>query len=220
MVDLHTHTVFSDGVLIPTELVRRALVKGIKFIGITDHGDFSNMEQIIPSVLKVAERLNKLNLGIKVIPGIEITHVPPEDIEDAVKFARSLGAKLVVVHGETVVEPVAPGTNRAAIEAGVDVLAHPGLISEEEVKLAAQRGVALEVSGRKGHSFTNGHVVALAKRFGATLVFNTDTHAPGDLMDENMALKVLIGAGLGKDEAIWVIKNGYRLAEKILGEVK
>ena len=33
--------------------------------------------------------------------------------------SRELGAKIVVVHGETVAEPVEPGNNRAAIEAGV-----------------------------------------------------------------------------------------------------
>ena len=50
------------------------------------------------------------------------------------------------MHGETICEPVAPGTNRAAIEAGVDILAHPGLITEEEARLAASKGVLLEVS--------------------------------------------------------------------------
>ncbi|BAT71261.1 PHP domain protein [Thermosulfidibacter takaii ABI70S6] len=217
MVDLHMHTVFSDGVLIPSELARRAEVKGLKYMAITDHGDFSNMEHIIPAVMKAAERINRAG-GIKVIPGIEITHVPPQDIPDAVKLARSLGARIVVVHGETIVEPVAPGTNRAAIEAGVDILAHPGLISEEDVKLAAENGVALEISGRKGHSFTNGHVVALAKLHGATLVFDTDTHSPSDLMDLETAMKVLMGAGLDEREALEVINNGYRLARKILGE--
>ncbi len=217
MVDLHTHTTFSDGELIPSELVRRALVKGIEYLGITDHGDFSNMEIIIPNVVKVAERINSFNLGIKVIPGIEITHVPPSLIADAVKTARKLGARLVVVHGETIVEPVAPGTNRAAIEAGADILAHPGLITEEEVELAAEKGVMLEISGRKGHSFTNGHVALLAKKFGASLVFNTDSHSPGDLMDREMALKVLMGAGLSEDEAEGVLKNGRLLAQKILG---
>ncbi len=218
MVDLHTHTTFSDGELIPSELVRRARVKGVEYIALTDHGDFSNIEIIVPRMLEVAERLNSYDLGIRVIPGVEITHVPPEGIADAVEFARSLGAKLVVVHGETVVEPVAPGTNRAAIEAGADILAHPGLITQEEVALAARKGVFLEVSGRKGHAFCNGHVVRLALELGASLVFNTDSHAPGDLMGKEEALRVLEGAGLDRRGALEVIENGYRLARKILGE--
>jgi histidinol phosphatase-like PHP family hydrolase len=68
-----------------------------------------------------------------------------------------------VVHGETIVEPVLPGTNRAAIAAGVDILAHPGLITKEEAMLAAQKGVLLEITTRRGHSFTNGHVASIAR---------------------------------------------------------
>ncbi|HEY3347739.1 MAG TPA: PHP domain-containing protein, partial [Nitrospirota bacterium] len=47
MIDLHTHTLFSDGVLIPAELVRRAEVKGYEAIGLTDHADSSNIDFIV-----------------------------------------------------------------------------------------------------------------------------------------------------------------------------
>ncbi len=39
MIDLHTHTFFSDGELAPSELVRRAYLKGYKVIGLSDHAD-------------------------------------------------------------------------------------------------------------------------------------------------------------------------------------
>jgi Histidinol phosphatase and related hydrolases of the PHP family len=41
MIDLHTHSIFSDGELIPAELTRRAAVAGYRAMAITDHGDFS-----------------------------------------------------------------------------------------------------------------------------------------------------------------------------------
>jgi len=82
------------------------------------------------------------------------------------------------------------------IEAGIDILAHPGLISEEEVELAVQNGTFLELSGRKGHSFTNGHVAKLAKTHGAKLIINSDAHAPEDFMSAERARKVGLGAGL------------------------
>lgn len=195
MIDLHTHTVFSDGELIPSELVRRADALGINGIAITDHGDFSNMDHIIPRLVKVAGYLNSLP-GIRVLPGIEITHVPPVHIEEAVILARSLGARVVIVHGETVVEPVAKGTNIAAINAGVDILAHPGLITDEEAVLAAEKGVFLEITARGGHSLSNGHVALMAKKTGARLVLNTDAHAPRDLISHDFALTVAKGAGL------------------------
>ncbi|RKX59356.1 MAG: PHP domain-containing protein, partial [Thermodesulfobacteriota bacterium] len=63
----------------------------------------------------------------------------------------------------------------------------------------------LEISGRKGHCFTNGHIVKLAKKYEAPLVINSDAHAPSDLLTKEMALKIGIGAGLTQTEveAIW-----------------
>ncbi|MFZ5573232.1 MAG: histidinol phosphate phosphatase domain-containing protein [Thermodesulfobacteriota bacterium] len=211
MIDLHTHTLFSDGELIPSELIRRAESKGITGIGLTDHGDTSNIAFIIPRIVAVAEELNPI-LGIRIVPGIEITHVPPALIGDVARQARALGAKLVVVHGETIVEPVAPGTNRAALEADIDILAHPGLITPEEVALARDRGICLEITARKGHSLTNGHVARLAERIGARMVINTDTHSPGDLVDDEQARRVVRGAGL--PEAAF--ENMQRQAARLL----
>ena len=210
MIDLHTHSIFSDGVLVPSELVHRAEVLGIKAIGITDHADASNLDFIIPRIVAVSERLNRVN-QIKTVPGIELTHIPPSHIGPLAEQARSLGAKIVVVHGETIVEPVVPGTNRAALAADIDILAHPGLISEEEVVMAAEKGVYLEISARKGHSLTNGHVAKLAKKHGAKLVLNSDAHEPSDLITEQQARKIVLGAGLSEDDFVRMQKNAESL---------
>ncbi|MDR2861125.1 MAG: histidinol phosphate phosphatase domain-containing protein, partial [Syntrophobacterales bacterium] len=124
MIDLHTHSFFSDGELLPSELVQRAAEKGYQAIAITDHADLSNIDFVIPRITKVCQQMQKLET-IRVIPGIELTHVPPAHIADLVREGRLLGAKIIVVHGETIVEPVAEGTNRAAVMAGIDILAHP-----------------------------------------------------------------------------------------------
>ena len=210
MIDLHTHTVFSDGALIPAELVRRAQAKGLTVIGLTDHGDASNLDLIIPRMVTVAEALNRV-LDIQVVPGIELTHVPPPLIAESVRAARALGARIVLVHGETIVEPVAPGTNRAAIDAGVDILAHPGLITESDATAAARRGVFLEISARKGHSLTNGHVARIAGRTGVRLVIDTDTHEPGDLIDAETARRIVRGAGLTDSDFETMQENAARL---------
>ena len=195
MIDLHAHSIFSDGALIPSELVRRAEFAGLKGIGITDHGDLSNLDFIIPRIVAIAKELNGV-VKVKVIPGIEITHVHPSLIANNARKARSLGAKIIIVHGETIVEPVAAGTNRAALDADIDILAHPGLISEEEVLIAKEKGIFLEISARKGHSLTNGHIAKLAGKIGAKLVINTDAHDPNDLIDKSMAQRIVCGAGL------------------------
>ncbi len=206
MIDLHTHTLFSDGALVPAEHLRRVEVLGYEAVAITDHADGSNMDFIIPRIVRVAKELNP-HSSTRLLPGIELTHVPPALIAELTKRARDLGALVVVVHGETVVEPVAPGANLAAIEAKVDVLSHPGLITEKEMALAQANGVLIELSGRKGHSLSNGHIANLARKTGAKLVVNADAHEPGDFLSAEMAEKVALGAGLSLEEYATVRKN-------------
>lgn len=195
MIDLHTHCFFSDGELVPAEHLRRVEVLGYEAIAITDHADSSNIDFILPRIIKAAETMNPFS-PTRLLAGIELTHVPPELIAELTRYARELGAQVVVAHGETVVEPVRPGTNRAALEAGVDILAHPGFITEEEAGMAAEKGIFLELSGRKGHSLTNGHVARTALACGAKLAVNADAHGPGDFLTREMARTVALGAGL------------------------
>jgi len=197
MIDLHSHCLFSDGQLLPSELIRRAEVKGYRYWAITDHADVSNIDHIVPRIVTLARELNR-HWQIQVLPGVELTHVPPETLAGLTRKAGDLGARMIVVHGETIAEPVPPGTNRAAIEAGVHILAHPGLITLEEVRLAAQKGVFLEITSRKGHSLTNGHVARMALAGGAGLVLNSDTHGPEDIVALSQRERVVEGAGLDR----------------------
>jgi len=217
MIDLHTHTFASDGVLLPSELIRRAVAAGYRAIGITDHGDETNMEDLLLRAKKAADAWAG-NGQIAVVPGVEITHVPPERIPSLAAWARQLGAKVVVVHGETVTEPVAPGTNAAAVRCpDVDILAHPGLLSEEDAGAAAQNDVYLEITSRKGHSAANGRVAATAARAGANLIFGTDAHGPGDLATVEHARKILLAAGIEENRIDDVFANAEKLLEKIIG---
>ena len=200
MYDFHTHTFLSDGVLSPIELIRRALVAGYRAIGVTDHVGVGNLEYVVKTLVKDCAEACK-RWEILAIPGVEITHVPKEDIDLVARTAKELGAKLVTVHGETIVEPVEPGTNEAAVRSkAVDVLAHPGLIVYDDARLASENGVFLEVSARKGHSFTNGHVVRTAKAAGAATVLDSDAHEPEDLLNPELTRKIAKGAGLSDEE--------------------
>jgi len=216
MIDLHTHTVLSDGALIPAELARRAKVAGYRALAFTDHADDGNIEHILERTRRVA-RDYAPHLGIDLFAGAELTHVPPGLIAALAARARELGAAIVVVHGETVVEPVARGTNLAAIEAGVDVLAHPGMIGEAEAALAAEKGVFLEITTRKGHSLTNGHVANMARKHGAKLVINNDAHAPGDLVSRELRRNVALGAGLSEEEYQQAERNSELLVQRLMG---
>jgi putative hydrolase len=200
MIDLHTHSLFSDGELLPSELWRRAQVKGYRYLAITDHVDASNFEMVFTRLKTAALSLNRGELPV-LIPGLELTHLPPALIAPLAAQARALGVPLIVVHGESLAEPVAPGTNRAALEADIDILAHPGLITLEEAALARERHIFLELSARKGHCLANGHVARLALEVGASLVVDTDSHSPSDLITRQQAERIARGAGL-RDAAV------------------
>jgi histidinol phosphatase-like PHP family hydrolase len=195
MYDLHTHTILSDGEMLPIELIRRMSVIGYTTVAITDHADPSNTEEILAALAKVRESAEIY--GVRLLCGVELTHVPPTLIAGLAKSAKELGADIVIVHGETTVEPVAPGTNHAACGCKyVNVLAHPGLITIKDARLAAKNGVALELTSRGGHNRTNGHVAQIAQVAECQLVVDSDAHAPHDIMSEQAKFIVAKGAGL------------------------
>ena len=211
--DFHTHSVLSDGELIPSELVRRAFVSGYKAVAITDHVDFSNLEAVLSALRKFAEHAPE-----NVFVGVEITHVPPAKIEKLVLAAKRLGAEIVVVHGETLTEPVYEGTNAAAVRLPeIDILAHPGLLSVEDAEIAAENDVFIEITSRRGHCLANGHVARVSKETGAELLLNTDAHAPSDLINDELATKIVRGAGLSERDAAKVLKeNPKTLIRRIM----
>ncbi len=206
LYDLHTHTYHSDGVLSPIELINRALNNGYTAIGITDHVALGSLERLISEVKEDCDLARKY-WNIRALPGVELTHLPPEAICEIAEAAKKLGALLVVVHGETTVEPVPAGTNIAAINCPyVDILAHPGLITLEEATQAAKNEIYLELSCRRGHRDSNSHVAELAMKAGARLLVNSDAHSEEDLLTRALAEDIVKRAG------------AENLLEEILGE--
>lgn len=207
MIDLHIHSVFSDGELIPSEIARRLANINYSAFAITDHVDFTNMEHTIASLQRIRDYSDDYEL--KILVGVEITHVPPVLIGKAVRMARKLGAEIVIVHGETVVEPVREGTNFSAVNEEIDILAHPGLVDERTAEIAAENGVYFEITSRRGHSLTNGHVARIAEEYGVELVINTDSHSPSDFITKDEAELVLRGAGVQDIERVF--RNSSRI---------
>jgi histidinol phosphatase-like PHP family hydrolase len=189
----------SDGELLPMELIRRAAAADHRAVAITDHTSFSTLESVIKSAARDCEKASAW--GIEAIPGVELTHVPVRYIDEAVRKSKKAGAEIVVIHGETPVEPVERGTNHAAVSnSDVDILAHPGMIEIDDVRLAKRNKVYLEISCRRGHSLANGHVALMAREAGAKLLVNTDAHAPEELSTMAFANTVARGAGLEPEE--------------------
>lgn len=64
MMDLHVHTVYSDGTLTPEEVIILAKSNGVKLLSITDHDGIDGLSEGIEQGIKH---------GVKVIPGIELS---------------------------------------------------------------------------------------------------------------------------------------------------
>jgi len=214
MYDFHTHSLLSDGELLPSELANRYKAKGYKAIAVSDHVDTSNIQTVVPQIVEFCRFFS--DAKIKVIPAIELTHIPLNQFKRLTRYARDNGIRLIIGHGETLVEPVIPGTNKKALESDIDILAHPGLISKEEAKIAARRGIYLELTARKGHSISNGHVVKVAVGTGAKLIFNTDCHSPGDILSLEDRENFIKASGLSTSEAARVSKNMEKLLDKCM----
>ena len=196
IVDFHSHTFLSDGVLSPAELVQRAVAVGYHAIAITDHVGYANYQYVCEALQRECEVINR-ELPITALVGVEITHVAPRALGALAERCKAAGAQVVAVHGETISEPVPEGTNAAAAEcAAVDVLAHPGLLTVEDAGVGRERGLVYELSARKGHSAANGRVARVCQEVSATMIVNSDAHAPGDLLTEDLVARIILGAGL------------------------
>jgi putative hydrolase len=208
-IDFHTHSIFSDGMLLPAAMAREAEMKGMSAIAITDHVDASNMEEVLAALTKFVKKQGK-TMPIQVLPGVELSYLRPDLLKDYARQARKLGAKVIIVHGQSPVEPVIPGTNLEAVKLKglVDILAHPGnTLTEEEARLAKENGIFLELSNRRGHKEGNRHVAQMAKKTGAKLLVNTDSHSEADLITQEQAYQVALDAGLSEEEAIKVVRD-------------
>ena len=64
MIDLHMHTLCSDGRCTPEELVQRAWDKGIRTMSVTDHDTMAGVEEALAAGSE---------LGVEVVPGVEIS---------------------------------------------------------------------------------------------------------------------------------------------------
>ncbi len=206
--EFHTHTFYSDGVLSPAELIRHCVVKDCEVVAITDHVDFTNLDHVLKCQKKI---VGEISWDIKVLIGVELTHIPKDKIAKLAEKAKSLGADIVVAHGETTAEPVEKGTNNAAVNCEhVDILAHPGVIAVEDAEKAKENNIFLELTTRRGHLQTNNHVAKTAFETDAKLLLNTDAHEPADLMNQIFAYRFVLGLRMDKNNSLPIVKDNPR----------
>jgi putative hydrolase len=207
--DFHAHTFLSDGENSPTDMWSAAERTGHRLLALTDH---VALEDPTPLLRRLAEEAVAYENGpMATLVGVELSKVPPSKIAEAARRARRAGAKIVIVHGETLMEYVPPGTNHAALAAPeVDLLAHPGLLSEKDAELAHAHGKVLELSARRMHGLTNGHVASLALANRVDLAVDSDAHRFDELVPVELARRIAQGAGLRPDQVTSAIEEAPR----------
>ncbi len=131
---------------------------------------------------------------VEAVVGFALDHVPPPLIPHMVAEARAAGAAFVLMHGEGCDQAEA-GTNFAAVAAGVDILARPGLVDSTVAVCAAEKGVALEISTGKW-ALANGLIVQRAREAEAMLLPGGEVHCAKDFASVRVRRHACLGAGL------------------------
>lgn len=168
--------------------------------------------------LRAHARECAIYMEIEIFVAAKLTHTPPGLITQAIGAARKNGAQLVLGFGETIApdqpQPM-PGTNLSAIEGGVDILLHPGLITPEEARLAARRNTALEISLSPAHALANGHIRMTAAKTGAAMIFGSDARETGDFLSADHIRRIALGAAMTEEDFRNVMRVSVRLLNRL-----
>ena len=203
MIDFHIS--IQQGVGVASAL-RYASLAGIRFAGLVMPSDGTDLSRIADFSAQV--RRLSLYANVEAWAGVELCHIPPALLPEAVREAREAGARLVLVYGESIMDQVEQGTNFAAIEAGADIITHPGLVDAETAAFAAERGVAFEFTSCPRHALSNAHTAAMALKHGVPLVRGSNARQAEELTTRAFWPSVIKGADAGLMD-----ENGSNLVE-------
>ena len=166
LYDLHTHTILSDGEMLPIDLIQQ---------GWQSPGTRPSRSPIM-SIRPTRNRSlrpwplcgNRAGLfgGATALRRRDYARAAGTDRRTRTRGQKTQG-RISWLSTARHQSNRSPGTNHAACTCrDVNVLAHPGLITNEEARLAATNGIALEITSRGGHNRTNGHVARIARETG------------------------------------------------------
>lgn len=179
-IDLHTHTVNSDGSMTSTELVRHAKERGLAAIAITDHDSVSGVEEAMAE----GERI-----GLEVVPGIELsaqsdteTHILGYYIDIHNEKLKIELEKAIVVRRKRIAE-----TSEALEKLGFHV-------PPEEVYALAPGGIV----GRAHHArvmMEKGYVSSVQEAFDKYLAFGKPAYCERQHLTAEESVKLIKESG-------------------------
>ena len=194
-IDLHSHSIASDGSLSPTELVRRAHAQGVDVLALTDHDGTGGLGE--------AGQVAK-EIGLKLVPGVEISVS-----WNGVTF-HIVGLNIDPAH--------------AGLQAGLSALRDFRVERAEEIsRRLARHGIEGALEGAKAHAtgqiigrghfgrflVEQGHAKDMRKVFKKFLVHNRPGYVPGEWATLVDALSWIKGSG---GQAVIAHPARYRLS--------
>ncbi|CED92857.1 MULTISPECIES: PHP domain-containing protein [Romboutsia] len=224
LADYHTHTKYSHGKGTIEENVLEAISKGIKIIGISDHG-YKHLAYGIKlnDIYKMREEIDKLNekySNIEILLGMECNILDSYgniDINDKIiencdyimagyHFAStptSLKSMLNHCNNYIIKNEMAKDYNTNAIinamkNNDIFIITHPGdkgdVYIEEIAKVAKNTDTRLEINS--SHGFLNSNQLVKIKGIGNKFIIGSDAHVPHNVGNFDLAMKIIKEAGV------------------------
>lgn len=191
-IDVHTHTIASGHAYTTLlENAREAANKGIKVLGVSDHGPkmpggphifyFANL-RVIPREL----------FGVKILRGCEANIIDFEgNIDIPERIQKNLDYIIASLH-DVCIEPGTTDQNTQAYLKVMDnpeimIIGHPGnprfpMDNKAFVKKAKEKDIIIEINSssfkgsRKGCEETCYNIAKLCKEYGVKIIFGSDAH--------------------------------------------
>lgn len=208
--DLHTHTVYSDGLGDIGDVIAEGERRGLRLLGVSDHSHYlvgRGVEKYILELRRWGEETD-----MPVLAGIE-ANITPSGIDVPHWVASKLDYVIASVHAwlETPSEYIEL-VKTALVDGDVDVIGHfganfpyVGFPSEEELRevleLAESEGKAFEISSR--YRVPELDFIRECVRRGIKLVFASDAHRPRDVGNVSWSEKVFKKAGGRKEDLLF-----------------
>ena len=224
LADYHTHTKYSHGKGTIEENVLEAISKGIKTIGISDHG-YKHLTYGIKlnDIYKMREEIDKLNdkySNIKILLGMECNILDNRgniDINDKIiencdyimagyHFAStptSLKSMLNHCNNYMIKNDKSKDYNTESIinamkNNNIFIITHPGdkgdVYIEEIAKVAKDTDTRLEINS--SHGFLNSNQLVKIKNIGNKFIIGSDAHIPQNVGNFDLAMKIIKEARL------------------------
>ena len=222
--DHHTHTIFSHGKGTIEDNVKEARRKGLKSVGITDHGPghltYGVKRENLPVMRREVDALNEKYSDIKVLLGVEANIWEPGnhlDITEEDKMYLDYviaGYHYGVRNGHCVRNFVnwhtGKRTDRKLLRINTDmmvraieendlyILTHPGdkgpFDIDEVAKACERRNVLMEINTK--HPHLNEEEIRIAMKYDVKFVLSSDAHVPSNVGDVEAPLSRAMAAGL------------------------